>query len=75
MKICPDCQHTHATDDVRRLHRFDPNRPPEYTHRLLPGVIFPTRQAAWDAGCAEQQRLTPADPMGTGDLLEELTNE
>ena len=25
-----------------------------------------------DAGCAEQQRLTPTDPMGTGNLLEEL---
>ena len=72
MKICPDCQHTHPSDDVRAVGRFDPNSPTGYTHRLLPGFIFPTRQAAWDAGCAEQQRLTHTDPMGTGNLLEEL---
>ena len=75
MKICPDCQRTHASDDVRAVGRFDPDQPTVYTHRLLPGVLFPTREAAWDAGCAEQQRLTPTDPMGTGNLLEGLTND
>ena len=72
MKICPDCQRTHASDDVRAVHRFDPDHPTTFAHRLLPGVLFPTREAAQDAGCAERQRLTPTDPMGTGDLLEAL---
>ena len=73
MNVCPDCHRTHASSDVCRLHKFDPDRPPEYAHRLLPGVLFPTRQAAWDAGCLEQQRLDPPDPMGTGNLLEGLS--
>ena len=58
--------------DVRAVGRFNPDHPTTFTHRLLPGVLFPTREAAWDAGCAEMQRLTPTDPMGTGNLLEEL---
>ena len=70
MKICPDCNRTHSADDVRAVSRFHSHT--NFEHRLLPGVIFPTRQAAWDAGCTEQQRFTPTDPMGTGDLLEEL---
>ena len=74
MKICPDCHRTHPSSDVRRINRFPRFgvEQPGYQHRLLPGVIFSTREAAWEAGCLEQQRLAPADPMGTGNLLEEL---
>jgi len=70
MRICPDCHCTHSADDVRAVSRFHGHA--NFEHRLLPGVLFPTREAAWDAGCAEMQRLDPPDPMGTGNLLEEL---
>ena len=55
MKICPDCHHTHASDDVRAVHRFDPDQPTTFAHRLLPGVQFPTREAAEEAACAARQ--------------------
>ena len=73
MSICAACERTHSADDVRAVGRFNPDHPTTFAHRLLPGVIFSTREAAWDAGCLEQQRLAPADPMGTGNLLEGLS--
>ena len=52
---CPLCGWNHISSDVRRLHRFDQTRPPEYASVWTPGVVYESREAAELGGCVARR--------------------